>query len=214
MEMTPTVYIVDEDALARSAVCQSAGMMNLRCEEYASGQAFLDALDPSRPGCVLMELKIPDLNGFELQRRLASQAPALPVVFITRHATVSTAVRAMRAGAMHVLQKPVREHELFDVLQEAMHRNQQRRSARKEAEDSKRRVADLTAGEQQLMEMIVAGESTRAIAARLGVCVRTVELRRARLKRKLKVQSLAELLQLALTAKNGHSLHVYGIPAS
>ncbi|MHC4406168.1 MAG: response regulator transcription factor [Planctomycetota bacterium] len=203
MTTTLTVFVVDRDPLARSAVRHAAGLLNMQCEPYVSGGEFLDALDPSKPGCVVLEVRLPDMSGFEIQRHLLVEAPAMPVVFLAGRATVSIAVRAMRAGAIHFLEKPVRENELWDVLHEAAHVNQRRRRSHRQKERSIRRLGALSDKQRQLLDMILAGDSNRAMASKLGVCLRTVELRRAKLSQTLQVESLTELLQLALVANNG-----------
>jgi len=202
MEMTPTVYVVDEDPLARRNVRQSATMLNLHCEEYASGPEFIEGLDPSRPGCVVLESRIPGISGLEIQQHLATRAPSLPVVFVTRHATVSTAVRAMRAGAVNVLEKPAREIELWETLQEALHLNQQRRQAAQKRRQAGERIDRLTEKEREVMKAVSAGASNAEMASKFGVSQRTIELRRASMMKKLRVRSLAELVRLVTAAES------------
>jgi len=202
MEMTPTVFVVDEDPLGRSAVRQSAGTLSLHCEEFASGSEFIESLDPSRPGCVVLESRLPGLSGIEIQQRLIAQAPTLPVVFITRHATISAAVRAMRAGAVHVLEKPVREVELWDALQEAIQVNSQRRQLVHQRGEAQRRLVQLTPKEMDVMKAVTSGATNAAMASRFGVSQRTIELRRAKMMKKLEVRSLAELVRLVMSAED------------
>lgn len=203
MQTPLTVFVVDADPDARSTVRRVARAMGFHCEEYRSGRAFLESVDPSGSGCVVLEMRIPDLNGFEIQKRLASQAPGLPVLFVTGQATVAAAVRAMRAGAVHVLEKPVGEQQLRDALEEAAQRNRRRQAAENFHKDAGQRIARLTPRERQMMHMILTGHTNRATASALGVCRRTVELRRAKLMKKLEVRSLAELIRLALAAGDG-----------
>jgi FixJ family two-component response regulator len=202
----PTVFVVDDDALARSAVGGLARTMNLPCEQYTGGREFLDALDPGRAGCAVLEMHLPDTSGLEIQKELVSRGAALPVIFATRHATVALAVRAMRNGATHVLQKPFREHELWDAVGEAIEVDRQRRDWLTRKRRLQQCTQELTSDERQLMNLLAEGRSSRAIASQTGVCPRTVELRRSRIMRKLHVSTVPELVSLALAANgNGFS---------
>ena len=205
MNNEPTVFLVDADGPTRDAVRDLVHTMNLPCEAYTSGRAFLDAYLPLRPGCVVLEVRIPDVNGLEIQQRLAAQGALIPVVFLTAQAPVSIAVRAMRGGALHFLEKPFREHELWDAIQEAVLLDAKRRRAAAEREALDEQLADLTPEERQVLEMIARGKSKQTIASEAGVSVRTIELRRSRLMNKLGLGSVVELVIFALTACNGHS---------
>lgn len=204
MQTKPSVFVVDEDPLGRSTVRQVANALNVPCKEYASGLEFIEDFDPSKPGCVLLENRIPGLSGLEVQQHLAAHAPTLPVVFVTGKITVSTAVRAMRAGAIHVLEKPLREAELWDTLQEALRLNQLRRSADRQRQHAQGLIAALTAKEIQVMRGISSGLSNAAMATRLRVSQRTIELRRSKVMKKLRVNSLAELVRLVMLAEDGN----------
>jgi two-component system response regulator FixJ len=204
MDMTPWVVVVDEDPLGRSVVRESASVLNLRCEEYASGLEFLERFDPARPGCVVLEIRIPGVSGFEIQQRLAAHAPETTVLFVTRQATVSAAVRAMQAGAVNFFEKPVRDGELWEALQEAIRLNHLRRQVAHKRQEAQAKIAQLTPKEWEVMKEVSSGVSNAEMAAKFGVCQRTIELRRAKVMRKLHVGSLAELVRLVMTAENGH----------
>ena len=208
MKCEPTVFVVDADESTREAVCNLASTMNLPCQVFASGHEFLDAYDPSQPGCLVLEVKIPGVNGFQIQERLADQGAVLPLVFLTAQATVSIAVRAMRAGAVHFLEKPFRDHELWDTIQEAIQVDKEQRSAWIQQQELKERTAQLTSDEQMVFEMIAEGRSKKYMANKMGVCVRTVEIRQTQLMRKLRAKSALDLLRFALVANDGHSLLV------
>jgi FixJ family two-component response regulator len=203
MEMTPSVFVVDEDPLGRSVIRESASALNLHCEEYASGVEFFEGFDPARPGCVVLEIRIPGVSGLEIQQRLAADAPETTVLFVTRQATVSAAVCAMRAGAVHVLEKPVRDVELWEALQEAIRLNGLRRQVAHKRQEAQAKIARLTPKEWGVMREVSSGVSNAEIAAKFGVCQRTIELRRAKMMRKLHVGSLAELVRLVMAAENG-----------
>lgn len=197
--------MVDADDGSRDAVQSLARTMNLLCETYASGSEFLEDYDPLRPGCLVLEIRIPDVNGVEIQERLAAEGSTLPVIFLTSQATVSIAVRAMRAGAVHVIEKPFREHELWDVILEAVDLDRERRLEAERRQCVRQRLAKLDAKDQSLLGMIAQGLSKEAMASELGVCVRTVELRRNQLMKKLRFKEAVELVKFALAASNGHS---------
>lgn len=202
--MQSNVFVVDADDATRDAVRDLAHTMNLRCRAYALGQEFLDAYADSEPGCLVLDVRIPDINGFEIQERLTAQGATIPVVFLTAQATVSIAVRAMRAGALDFLEKPLRENELWNVIEEAILVDKRRRRLAAERERLTNRLAQLTPKEQEVLEMIARGKSKRDIASEIGVCVRTVELRRKQLMRRLGMRSLVELVHFAVLACDGH----------
>ena len=214
MRSEPTVFVLDPDGLTRDTVRNLVYTMNLRCEAYASGLEFLDAFAPSRPGCVVLEVKIPDINGLQIQQRLASEGAMTPVVFLAEQATVSIAVRAMRAGAVHFLEKPLREHELWDTIQEAIDIDRQRRAARMEEEELKERLATLKPKERRVLELVAEGKSKRHIAAEIGVSVRTIGLRQTELMKKLDLESPTDLLRFALLVLNGHARRGDGLPSA
>lgn len=205
MRNKPTVFVVDADGIVRDSVSSLAQTMNLQCETYASGREFLDNYDPDRPGCLVLEIRIPDINGVQIQERLSREGSLLPIIFLTNHSTVSIAVRALRSGAIHVIEKPFREHELWDAIHEAIELNLKQRELERQRRELEARVAQLSAKDQAILKMIARGESKERMAAELRVCVRTVELRRTQLMRKLGLQAPVELIQFALAASNGHA---------
>lgn len=200
-----TVFVVDNDPQDRAAVGDLVRQMKLRCLEYDLGQEFLDAYDPSWPGCLVVEVRLPDLGGLQIQRNLAERKATLPIIFLTAHANASAAVQAMRAGALQFFEKPFREHELWEAIQEAIALDLEIRREWEVEQELEERMAALTPKEVDVLEKIVDGKSNRAIAGELDVCVRTVELRRASLMNKLEVGSLMELLQLVGAAFVGAS---------
>jgi two-component system response regulator FixJ len=164
----PTVFLVDADKSTRKAVCDLASTMNLRCEAFALGQEFLDSYTPSQSGCLVLEVRIPDVNGLDIQDHLRAQGAVIPVVFLTGRATVSIAVRAMRTGAMHFLEKPFRDHELWDAIHEAIVLDEKRRRALKERQERERELAAITLKERHVLKMIAEGKSKAAMASEAG----------------------------------------------
>jgi FixJ family two-component response regulator len=204
MNRQPTVFLVDPDGPTRDAVRKLTNQMDVQCEAFVSGQEFLDAFDPARPGCVVMEIKVPGINGLQIQQRLRELGVTLPVVFICGGPSVSIAVHAMRSGALHFLEKPLRDNDLWSVIQEAIQLDHVRRTARLLQDEVDERVAALTEKEYVVLKLIAEGRPKSAIASELGVSVRTVEHHRTQLMRKLQTNTLAGLMQFALTKKNGH----------
>lgn len=200
MKSEPTVFVIDADGHTRDAVRSLVYMMNLRCETHASGQGFLDGFSPSQPGCAVLEVRIPDINGLDIQSRLVARGAMMPLVFLASPSTVSIAVRAMRAGALHFLEKPFREHELWDAIQEAIALDRKRRAEHHHRQRLDGRLERLTAKERQILEMIALGKPKKLMAAELGVCVRTIELRRNDIMRKLDVTTATDLVRFAVLA--------------
>ena len=205
MPVQPTVFVVDPDRSTYEMFRLLAGTMNFRCEGYVSGEDFLACDSFPRPGCAVIELSVPDINGLRLQEELKQRGDGLPVVFLASQASVSIAVWAMRAGAVHFLEKPVREHELWDAVYDAIQLDIRRHDASRQREECNRRLDKLTPKEHDVLDLIARGCSKRAIADQMDVCVRTVELRRRDLMKKLGLKSLWELVHFALTTANGHS---------
>jgi two-component system, LuxR family, response regulator FixJ len=210
MNHRPTVFIVDPDAGIRKAVHNLASSMDLDCEEYVSGQEFLKNHDPLRPGCVVLEIRVPGVNGLQIQQTLVELGSPLPILFLTTQPSVSIAIHAMRSGAMHFFEKPFREHDLWTALQEAVQLNQLRLVKAERRKATEELLANLTVKEVSVLEMLGEGKTKRLMALELGVSVRTIEHYRTQLMRKLKTNSLAGILRTAVFVKenygaiNGH----------
>ncbi len=212
MEPEPTVYVVDEDASINGAIRDMAQTLKVRCDTHVSGLDLLDAVDSSGVGCLVAELKMLGISGMQLLKRLASKGALLPVVFVTNETDVSTAVEAMRAGAFHLLERPFREQELWDTVQEAIQLSKQWARAASRQREIENRMESLTTKERELLQVVAQNKQTKAIAAEMGVCVRTIEVRRSRLMRKFEIESLPEFVRFATVATsngngngNGHS---------
>ena len=195
-----TVFIVDSDAESRKRVCGLVQSMKLRHEAYSLAQDFLDQYDPQRPGCAILEVRIPDVSGLQLQQQLAKQTLAVPVIFLAAHASVSVVVRAIQQGAVNFLQKPAEEQELWDTIQQALRIDRERRTAVAEVQDLQKQLELLTEKEIEVLELLAQEKSTRTIARELQVSVRTVEFRRARMLDKLNLKSPLQLFHFALRA--------------
>jgi FixJ family two-component response regulator len=207
MNAQPTVFLVDPDGPTRDAVKKLAKMMDLHCEEYVSGPEFLDTFDSSQPGCVVMEVRVPGINGLQIQQRLLEQGVTLPVLFLSEDPSVSIAVHTMRAGALHFFEKPFRENDLWTAIQEAIQVDQGRREAKVLQQQLDERIGSLTEKEIAVLEMIAEGRTKRAMALEMGVSVRTIEHHRTQLMRKLETTTPTGLLRFAMSKRNQHPLH-------
>ena len=200
MRRDVTVFVVDPHESAQKAIRDCVHTMNLRCQIFTSGHEFLDAYTDWPPGCVVLEVKIPDMNGLEVQERLAERGAGLPVIFLTDRPTVSLAVRTLRAGALNFLEKPFRESELWDAIEEALRVDEAQRRALMQRKQLERRLGRLTPKERHLLRMIAQGRSKKAMASEAGVCVRTIEIRKKQLMTKLGEHSVAGLVRFAVIA--------------
>jgi two-component system, LuxR family, response regulator FixJ len=197
----PTVFVVDPDPSTGQTTRELLDGSGMGCELYRSGREFLTAYRDDRPGCLVLEQRIPDMSGLQLQHRLAASGAVLPLVFVTASPDVSTAVEIMRGGAVHVLEKPIRSIELLEAIQEAIALDRSRRLAKNHQTRLKNLTDALTRNERQVLELIAAGRSVKAIAAELELCVRAVELRRKSLMKKLEVESSLELMRFSVIAQ-------------
>jgi FixJ family two-component response regulator len=197
MNAKPLIHVVDDDESLRAALLDLLDAAGFEARGYASTGEFLlhPALD--RPGCVLLDVRLPGPSGLELQAALQRQGVALPVIFLTGHADVATSVRAMKAGAVDFLEKPVGRDTLLDALQRALDRDATQRTTRDEVHRKSMRLAVLTPREREVFDRIVSGKLNKQIADDLGIGLRTVKAYRAQLMVKLGVDSAAQLGKLA-----------------
>ena len=195
---TGTVYVVDDDPAAREAVVGLAQSMGLHARAFTTPQDFLREYDGSEPGCLVLEVRMPGMSGLDLQQQLAMQDQAPPIIFVTAYGDVTVAVTAMKAGAVDFLEKPFRSLELWKCIQAAIAQDAARRSRRISQADLRAKLDRLTPGERAVLDRLVEGHSKQSIAAELKLSIRTIEVRRAKLMRKLQAKSLAELVRTAL----------------
>lgn len=197
MSERPLIHVVDDDESFRSALLRLLEAGGFDARGHASAGDFLLEAVPDRPGCVLLDLNMPGPSGLDLQDGLERRGISLPVIFLTGHATVPASVRAMKAGAVDFLTKPVNRTDLFEAIQRALARDETTRSARAEALVLGERFESLTPRERAVFDSLVAGRLNKEIAAELGVAERTVKAERARLMAKLGAGSAAELGAIA-----------------
>lgn len=190
----PTVFVVDDDAAVRDSIQELADSVGLRAESHASAQAFLEGFDPDRPGCLVVDVRMAEMSGLALQEKLNELGASLPVIFITGHGDVPMAVHALRAGAVDFLQKPYRNQQLLDSINDALATDSANRRSLAATADFDQHLATLTPREREVLDGLFAGSSSKRIAAELGISPRTVEAHRQHVLGKLHVGSVKELL--------------------
>jgi FixJ family two-component response regulator len=197
MSETPLIHVVDDDESLRTAVLRLLDAAGYEAIGYASTGDFLLDPPPDRPGCVVLDVRMPGPSGLDLQAALQRQGVTLPVVFLTGYADVASTLQAMKAGAVDFLAKPVDRDTLFDALRRALARDALQRAARDEARRLRARFDSLTPRERAVFDRVVAGKVNKQIADELGIGERTVKTERAQVLTKLGVGSTAELGRLA-----------------
>ena len=196
------VFVVDDDAGVLNSVAFLLKTVGIHAETYTSAQEFLDRCDIRAPGCLVLDVRMPVMSGLELQEKLHAMGSSLPIIFLTAHGDVPMAVQAVKSGAVDFLQKPFRDQELVDKIHRAMEENARIRDAAAARDDIVARIDSLTPRERQVMEAVVAGKANKVIAAELGVSQRTVEIHRAHAMQKMRADSLAQLVHMAMRARS------------
>ena len=200
MEAEPTIFIIDDDPAVRQALTVLVRSMHLRAEAYESAQQFLDTCDSMRSGCLLLDVRMPGISGLELLERLSRSDIRLPAIVMSAYGDVPMVVRAMKAGALNFLEKPCRDQQLWEAIQEGLRWDAAHRQHVVLRTKILHRLQRLTPGEHTVLQLLVDGKSNKSIAAELELSVRTIEVRRAKLMKKMKAESLAELIRLTLSA--------------
>jgi two-component system response regulator FixJ len=194
----PAVFIVDDDAAVRDALKFLLRSVGHPVEAFASALEFLDAYRDDRPGCLVLDIRMPGMSGLELQEKLVERRSILPIIFITGHGDVPMAVEAMQAGAMDFIQKPFRDQDLLDRINQALEKDAKNRAALGELNLIRERLASLTPREREVMDLVVHGKANKVIAGDLDLSQRTVEIHRARVMEKMQAASLAHLVRMVI----------------
>ena len=193
---SPTVFVVDDYAPVRSSISRLLRAAGFAVAAFGSPQEFLAQYDPRIPGCLVLDLDMPALNGFELQRILATKGSVLPIIFLTGHGDIPKSVRAMKHGASDFLTKPVNDENLLAAIRVAIEKDRGLRREQTNLSEIRAHLATLTPREREVLEYVVTGKLNKQIAGDLGTVEQTVKVHRARVMQKLKVHSVAELVRL------------------
>ena len=197
-EAPSTVFIVDDDNGVRSSIRVLMKSVGLAATSLSSAQEFLADYPHLQPGCLVLDIRMPGMSGLELQQALNAKGAVIPVIFITGHADIPMAVEAMRHGAFDFLQKPFRDQDLIDRVQEALIRDKETREALREHGRIRARLGSLTPREREVLELLTSGKANKMMAQDLGLSQRTVEIHRAHVMEKMGAKSVAQLVRMVM----------------
>ncbi len=200
MPAEPTVFVVDDDRQARRSVCALVSSMGIRAEPFSSAEQFLEDYVEGTAGCLVTDVRMLGMSGLELQEVLRQRNVTIPVVVLTAYPRTPITVRAVKAGAVTVLEKPYQEDDLWDAIRSALAQDAAVAGENRRRREIRRRIKRLTAKQREVMEMIVAGKPNKAIAQQLDVSVRTVENRRQEVFQVMQADSVAELVHMVIDA--------------
>lgn len=215
---TPVVFLIDDDPSILKALTRLLAVEGFETRPYSSPKDFLDSYDASLPGCIVMDLAMPDINGLDLQNRLASSDRMRPVIFITGQGDIPSSVRAMKAGAVDFLTKPFDDRDLLSAVRLAIAKDQAMRVKLEQLYRIEKSLASLTVREREVFEQATKGRLNKQIAGDLGIAEKTVKVHRGRVMKKMGVRTFAELVQLAerlgASSAEMQSLEVPSSPAA
>jgi FixJ family two-component response regulator len=191
------VFVVDDDSSVREALTDLIASVGLLVEAFKSAREFLEYKRPDAPACLVLDVRLPDLSGLDLQRELVRTEAPIPIIFITGHGDIPMSVRAIKEGAVEFLTKPFRDQDLLDAVQHALETDRSARKERARVTEVRRRYQSLTKREREVMKLVVSGLLNKQIAAELGSSEVTIKIHRGQVMRKMKAQSIVELVHLA-----------------
>jgi two-component system response regulator FixJ len=201
MQPNPTVFVVDDDPAIRESLRWLIESVGLNVKIFTTAQEFLEGYDPSLPGCLVLDVRMPGMSGLDLQNELAARKVNIPILIITGHAEVPVAVRAMKAGALDFIEKPFSDQLLLDRVRRAIEKDAEFRQADSLRTEVAARLAQLTPREREVMDLVIAGKANKVIASELGLSPKTVEVHRAHVMKKMQVDSLADLVRVGMLSR-------------
>jgi len=204
-EIAPTVYVIDDDAAVRNSLRELLLSVSLPVEAFATSAAFLDAFQADRPGCLVLDMRLKEGSGLDLQDELAKRKVSLPIIVLTGHGDVTSSVRALKAGAFDFLQKPPPPAVFLERVRAAIEANRVARAAAASKDNALQQLASLTPRERDVMSLLVAGGTSKEVASDLGISVRTVEGHRRRVLSKLNVTSAAQLVRVVMSTRGDNA---------
>ena len=193
----PTVFIIDDDEYVRESIHDLVESVSLRAESFATAQGFLSSERRDGPSCLVLDVRLPDTSGLDLQQELSRTGVKIPIIFITGHADIPMTVKAMKSGAVEFLTKPFREQDLLDVIHRALRRDRGVREKQKQLAELQKRYSSLSARECEVISLVASGLLNKQIAAELGSSETTVKIQRGRVMQKMQAKSLPDLVRMA-----------------
>lgn len=194
---TEVVFVIDDDESMRAAIARLLAAVGLSTQTFSSGMEFLEAHQPNVAGCVVLDVRLPQISGLDLQREMVERGIHYPVIFVTGHGDIQMSVQAMKAGAVEFLTKPFRDQDLLDAISAAIQRDRAARTKRADTAELRKCYDDLTPREKEVVSMVISGLLNKQIAVELGASEKTIKIHRGRAMQKMRADSLADLVRMA-----------------